>query len=76
MPSVNVSESTKTRFDSLKDDDLSQDEFMESLLSIYRATQNGGLDEQTIIDAINHETAAKAELAAYRACADYHESHE
>lgn len=72
MPSISVPESTKADFTATMPDHCdSQGEFVDELLSVYRATQNGGLDHEEIIDAIDERVASSAEVAAFRAIAEH-----
>ena len=72
MSSISVPQSVKNDFTDLMPDHCdTQGEFVDELLSVYRATQNGGLDHEAIIEAIDTKVATSAETAAFRAIAEH-----
>lgn len=66
MSSINVNTETKTEFDELKPDELTQDEFVQELIAAYRRDDGEIVDIDEIVDEINHQIAAEIELSAYR----------
>ena len=76
---VSLKHDTKERFDSLKPEDDTQDEFVRKLLNAYE--QNGkGIDPEVwadhVAESIAQDVSTKVELGAYRAVEDYFESHD
>jgi len=64
---VNLKPDTKSKFDELQPDDLTQDEFIAELLETYEnADEPVDIDTDEIVEEISHKTASKVELAAYR----------
>lgn len=70
MTSISVADSTKSEFDELKPDDLTQDEFTQELLAAYRRDNGEIVDVGALADEITKQTAASVELAAYRGTRD------
>ena len=72
MSSISVPDGVKNEFKDLMPEDCdSQGDFVRDLLGVYRAMQNGGLDHEEIIEAIDTKVAATAETAAFRAIAEH-----
>lgn len=76
LSSVSLSESTKSEWDELKPDDLTHGEFAQELLDAYRRDNGEIVDVESIVEQINHQTASKIELAAFRGCSEALENHE
>ena len=66
MASISVSDETKRKFDELKPDDLTHDEFVAECLAAKRRDDGEIINPSEIADQITKETAASVELAAYR----------
>ena len=66
MSSISVSSETKDDFDDLKPDDLTHDEFVETLLETYRAYNGDPVDHEQLAEVLSHTLIPMTELAAYR----------
>jgi len=65
MPTVNAGDH-KQRFSDLQPDDMTQAEFIETLLDSYEIVEDEGLDMEEIIDMIDLRLGTQVELASYR----------
>jgi len=70
VSSISVSDSTKSDFDDLQPDDLTQDEFVGELLDAYRRDNGQVVDVDSLVDRISKQTASSIELASYRGTRD------
>jgi len=67
MSSINVSRDTKTQFDDLQPEELTQSEFVALLLETYQDNLTYIVAEESDFqDELIEEAAAKTELAAFR----------
>lgn len=71
---ISVKPDTKDRWDELKPDDMTHNEFAQEVLDQY---QHGDepvmIDTEAIIEEAATSIASKCEVAAFRGCKEYHE---
>lgn len=70
MTSISVADTTKSEFDELQPDELTQDEFVQALLDAYRRDNGEIVDVGKIVDNVEKQIAAEIELASYRGTRD------
>lgn len=70
MSSISVKNDTKSEFDELKPDELTQDEFCQELLDAYRRDNGEIVNVGEIVDQIERQVGKEVELASYRGTRD------
>lgn len=73
VSSISVSNDTKAEFDTLKPENMTHDEFAQTLLETYRMQDTELVIDELVdrlTDEISDSVATESELAAYRGCKD------
>lgn len=68
-PSISVSEDTKQKWDTLKEqheEDVTHDEFAQHAIECIRRDNGEVINPSKVVDEITKQTAAEVELASYR----------
>jgi len=65
-PSISIKDDTKAKFDEMKPDDVTHDEYVVELLKAKQRDDGQIVDPAAIVDEITRQTAAEVELASYR----------
>jgi len=75
MTSISIDQATKDRWDELKPEDDTHDEFCQEVLDAYEYSDDPvKIDIDEIVDEITHRVAGECELSAYRGVTDALES--
>jgi len=75
MTSISIDQTTKNRWDQLKPEEDTHDEFCQDVLDAYEyGDEPVQIDIDEIVDEITHRVAGECELAAYRGVTDALES--
>jgi predicted CopG family antitoxin len=73
--SISVNDETKRKFDELKPDDCTHDDFVRALIDAYRRDNGEVVDVDALVEEITQRTATNVELAAYRGVKAAHKDH-